>query len=192
MTELMINSKETMTSREIARIAGRMHKHVLRDIRTMEPAWERITGTKFGLSEYKDPTGRSLPEYQLNKLECLYIATKFNDEARARLVIRWEELEILSRRNSPSISVEAIRAIIREELSSKSRPALQERHQRKSIGYDTEQLAEIAGASRRSVQRWMKNLNIRPIAYWNNGSGRPAAIYSQAVCNLIKSRGIDE
>ena len=33
------------------------------------------------------------PCYTLTKTECLYIATKFNDEARARLVLRWEELE---------------------------------------------------------------------------------------------------
>ena len=25
--------------------------------------------------------------------ECLYIATKFNDEARAKLVLRWQQLE---------------------------------------------------------------------------------------------------
>ena len=35
-----------------------------------------------------------MPCYQLTKTECLYIATKFNDEARARLVLRWEELEL--------------------------------------------------------------------------------------------------
>jgi hypothetical protein len=29
----------------------------------------------------------------LTKTECLYIATKFNDETRAKLVLRWEELE---------------------------------------------------------------------------------------------------
>ncbi len=29
----------------------------------------------------------------MTKTECLYIATKFNDEARAKLVLRWEELE---------------------------------------------------------------------------------------------------
>ena len=60
---------------------------------SMEPAWTKTTGRKFPLSEYKDSTGRSLPMYQLNKTECLYVATKFNDEARAKLVIRWEELE---------------------------------------------------------------------------------------------------
>ena len=36
---------------------------------------------------------RQVPCYQLTKTECLYVATKFNDEARAKLVLRWEELE---------------------------------------------------------------------------------------------------
>jgi predicted ATPase with chaperone activity len=59
----------------------------------MEPAWEKVTGGNFSLSEYKDSTGRILPMFKLTKLECLYVATKYNDEARAKLVIRWEELE---------------------------------------------------------------------------------------------------
>ena len=82
-----------MTSLEIAELTGKQHKNVMQAIRNMEPAWEKITGLKFQLSGYKDSTGRSLPCYQLTKTECLYIATKFNDEARAKLVLRWEELE---------------------------------------------------------------------------------------------------
>ena len=31
---------------------------------------------------------REVPCYQLTKTECLYIATKINDEARAKLVLR--------------------------------------------------------------------------------------------------------
>lgn len=89
----MLTAKHTMTSREIAELSGKMHKHVLDAIRIMEPSWENVTGTKFRLSEYTDSTGRKLPQYELNKKECLYVATKFNDEARARLIIRWEELE---------------------------------------------------------------------------------------------------
>ena len=85
--------QETMTSLQIAEVAGKMHKHVLEAIRTMEPAWEKVNGTKFRLAEYKDAKGEMRPCYQLTKTECLYIATKFNDEARAKLVIRWEELE---------------------------------------------------------------------------------------------------
>ena len=34
-----------------------------------------------------------MPCYQLTKTETLYIATKFKDDMRAKLVLRWEELE---------------------------------------------------------------------------------------------------
>jgi phage regulator Rha-like protein len=42
--------KNTITSIEIAEIAGKQHKHVLEAIRTMEPAWEKEAGTTFRLS----------------------------------------------------------------------------------------------------------------------------------------------
>ena len=64
----------------------------------MEPAWEKVTGLKFQLCEksYLLANGvtKKQPFYQLTKTECLYIATKFNDEARAKLVLRWQELEL--------------------------------------------------------------------------------------------------
>ena len=86
-----------MTSLEIAELTGKQHNHLMRDIRKMEPAWEKVQGSKFGLSSrtYQLPNGgtKEVPCYVLTKTECLYIATKFNDEARAKLVIRWEELE---------------------------------------------------------------------------------------------------
>ncbi len=63
-------------------------------IRKMEPAWVKVNGRNFALVEYKDAKGELRPCYQLTKTECLYIATKFNDEARAKLVLRWEELEM--------------------------------------------------------------------------------------------------
>lgn len=86
-----------MTSREIAEITGKPHNDLLKAIRTMEPAWERTTGKNFLLVNYQQVTGngtiREFPEYQLSKREVLYIATKFNDETRAKLILRWEELE---------------------------------------------------------------------------------------------------
>lgn len=96
-------NEQTMTSREIAKYTGKDHSHVMRDIREMEPAWEKVHQSKFGLtfSISKLPNGgqRKDPYYELTKAECLYIATKFNDEARARLVIRWVELETQEREN---------------------------------------------------------------------------------------------
>lgn len=92
-----ITAKETMTSLEIAEVTGKRHSDVLEAIRTMESAWVKVTKRNFPLSEYKDSTGRNLPMYVLNEKECLYVATKFNDEARAKLINRWEQLEIEKR-----------------------------------------------------------------------------------------------
>jgi hypothetical protein len=58
----------------------------------MEPAWLKVNGRNFALVDYKDAKGELRPCYSLTKTECLYIATKFNDEARAKLVLRWKEL----------------------------------------------------------------------------------------------------
>lgn len=87
------NEAQHMTSLEIAQLTGKNHCDVLRAIRRMEPAWERVNLSKFALIDYKDNKGRIYQCYQLTKTETLFIATKFNDEARARLVLRWEQLE---------------------------------------------------------------------------------------------------
>lgn len=97
-----------MTSLQIAEITGKAHKDVMRSIRNMETAWEKINGRKFALVEYEDAKGEKRPMYQLSKTECLYIATKFNDEARARLVLRWEELEKKKQYQVPQSFSEAL------------------------------------------------------------------------------------
>jgi phage antirepressor YoqD-like protein len=95
---MMHNNVQTMTSLEIAELTGKQHKNLMRDIRNMEPAWEKVQGLKFELSSriYNLPNGgtKVVPCYMLTKTECLYIATKFNDEARAKLVLRWQQLEL--------------------------------------------------------------------------------------------------
>lgn len=88
-----IANQQTMTSIQIAEITGKQHYHVLAAIRNMEPAWEKAAATKFCCSSTKDRSGKLIPIFILNKTECLFVATKFNDEARAKLVLRWEELE---------------------------------------------------------------------------------------------------
>ncbi len=99
MTQIInINKEQTMTSLEIAELTGKQHKHVMEAIRKMEPSWEKVCGSNFRLTSRTivQPNGgtREVPCYQLTKTECLYIATKFNDEARAKLVLRWQELEM--------------------------------------------------------------------------------------------------
>ena len=91
-------SEQTMTSLEIAELTGKQHFHVMESIRKMEPAWKKVCKSNFRLTSRTiiQPNGgtREVPCYQLTKTECLYIATKFNDEARAKLVLRWQELEL--------------------------------------------------------------------------------------------------
>ena len=94
-------SMQTMSSLEIAKLTGKPHNDVMKAIRKMEPAWEKVHEGKFSLmyreTEIGNGATRKDPYYELTKTECLYVATKFNDEARAKLVIRWEELEKKSR-----------------------------------------------------------------------------------------------
>ena len=104
----LVHKTNKMTSLQIAEIAGRPHNDVLKAIRNMEPAWKNITEGNFSLSEYVDSTGRKLPMYELSKTECLYIATKFNDEARAKLVIRWEQLETEKLQPRPLSQIEVL------------------------------------------------------------------------------------
>jgi len=97
MENQMTESRQRMTSLEIAEVTGKPHNDVMKAIRKMEPAWVRICEGKFSLTSrmVQQPNGgtRKVPCYSLTKTECLYVATKFNDEARAKLVLRWEELE---------------------------------------------------------------------------------------------------
>lgn len=92
-----IADQQTITSMEIAEITGKNHYDVMKAIRKMEPAWEKIQGGKFSVLQRVTKLGnggtKKNPYYSLTKTECLFVATKFNDEARAKLVLRWEQLE---------------------------------------------------------------------------------------------------
>ena len=107
--------QETMSSLLIAEISGEQHNDVLKAIRKMERSWEKIAGRKFSLGYYTDPNNQKRPMFLLNKEECLYIATKFNDEARAKLVLRWEELERKNAPQLPSTYLDALKALVASE-----------------------------------------------------------------------------
>ena len=124
---------DRMTSLQIAEITARLHKNVMRAIRNMEPAWEKINGRKFELVDYKDEKGETRPCYSLNKEECLYIATKFNDEARAKLIKRWKELEEQHQKPSvPQNYLEALKFLVKAE-EEKQQLALENKQKDETI-----------------------------------------------------------
>lgn len=124
---------DRMTSLQIAEITGRRHTDVMRSIRKMEPAWEKVSERKFALAEYQDEQGKPRPCHSLNKEECLYIATKFNDEARAKLIKRWKELEEQHQKPSvPQNYLEALKSLVKSE-EEKQQLALENRKQQQEI-----------------------------------------------------------
>lgn len=124
---------ERMTSLQIAEITGKPHADVMKAIRKMEPAWSKINEGNFSLVEYKDKKGETRPCYSLNKEECLYIATKFNDEARAKLIKRWKELEEQHQKPSvPQNYLEALKSLVKAE-EEKQQLALENKKQQEQI-----------------------------------------------------------
>ena len=127
----LLSKEQTISSYEIAEITGRRHSNVMASIREMEPAWRNVQGLNFKLMfkirELPNGGSRREPYYELTKIECLYISTKFNDEARAKLVLRWQELEI--QKQTPQNYLEALKALV---ASEEAKLKLQEENQKQA------------------------------------------------------------
>ena len=164
-------TEQRMTSLDIAEVTGKRHNDVLKAIRNMEPAWEKVQGRKFALLQktYQLPNGgtKMTPYYSLTKTECLYIATKFNDEARARLVKRWYELEcqhlgvkvpepkLLVTERDIMNKADALR---REKISDENAPA--------DGCFTVSQIAEMLELT---VKELNKRLVSEGVQFWNGG-----------------------
>ena len=162
------NSEPRISSIEIAGLTGKQHKHVMEAIRKMEPTWEKVNGSNFRLVNYKDSKGELRPCYALTKTETLFIATKFNDEARARLVLRWEELERERMRRTASKQLlleteEEIKqrcdCIRHQEIGDANAPA-----------DDCMTASEVARMLGKSVKELNKQLVAKRVQYWKDGS----------------------
>ena len=163
----MMDAEQRMTSLTIAQVTGKMHKDVLKAIRNMEPAWLKVNGRRFALVEYKDSKGELRPCYSLTKAECLYIATKFSDEARARLVKRWYQLE----REQLGVRMEEQKLLVTErEIMLKSdeiRRGLIAGENADADGcYTVSQLAEMMEIT---VKELNKQLVAEGVQFWNGG-----------------------
>jgi len=174
MTGLVKNEK--ITSIEIAEIAGKKHKDVMRAIRNMEPAWEKVNGRKFALSSYLTNQNREMPMYELSKPESLYIGTKFNDVARAKLIKRWQELENNPAANITKIDlakmvIETEEENIRLNKINELQAAELEKQAPKALYYDevlqsnstylTNQIAKEIGYSAVSLNKLLNQLGIQ-------------------------------
>lgn len=93
MSELSnLHNSRTMSSREIAELTGKEHKHVMRDIENLVEQGA-IDRSKFGPISYKDSYGREQPAYELDFDATMTLVTGYNAVLRAKVIRRWRELE---------------------------------------------------------------------------------------------------
>jgi phage regulator Rha-like protein len=177
-------NEQRISSLDIAAVTGKTHAHVLRDIRNMEQAWEKECGAKFGRTSEKVnmPQGgvRLIPVYQLTKTESLYVPTKFNDTARARLVLRWEQLEREVRGKRPEVSREQRLLVTEREIMRKS-----DEIRRQQIGDENRPadgcltVRDIALMLGTTVKALNKALVAEGVQYWNGGRYKLAPKYAE-------------
>ena len=90
-----------MTSLQIAEVTGKMHKHVLRDIRNLLD--QGVSETNFGLSSYKQeqPNGgtKDVVMYELTPKGCLILASGYDAVLREKIVNKLEEYQQAERAN---------------------------------------------------------------------------------------------
>jgi Rha family phage regulatory protein len=92
----------SMTSREIAELTGKLHKNVMRDIRSMIERFEAHNSESSNLSRltwncsaehYKDEQGKDREYYRLDRDTTYCLVAGYDPVARMRIIKRWQELE---------------------------------------------------------------------------------------------------
>lgn len=121
----LIHDTDRMSSLEIAELTGKQHAHIMRDIRKLLS--QGVTASNFGLSEYRDSTGRKLPCFELTKKGCLILASGYDAVLREKIIDRWEQLELEKRKpQTPQTYLEALKALVSSE-EEKQRLALEKK-----------------------------------------------------------------
>lgn len=119
----MNNNEVKISSREIAEMARKEHKHVMRDIRKIEEqisseSGDSFNGSKFGLVKYEDAKGEMRDEYLLGKKEALLVISGYRVDIRMKIIDRLEELENEKRNGQfalPGTYVDALKALVESE-----------------------------------------------------------------------------
>lgn len=105
MSTLIQENLKTMSSREIAELCNKEHRHVLRDIDDLNATYEVMALPKVGQSNYTADNGQSYRQYQLSKEQTIDLITGYRADIRIRINRRWSELEQQVNQTSPAIAL---------------------------------------------------------------------------------------
>lgn len=93
MNQLMVmNNEVTMSSREIAELVGKEHKHVMRDLRVLsEQLGDMFEGV---VQVWTHPQNKQkYEEYAIKRDTCITLLTGYDSVSRMKVIKRWQELE---------------------------------------------------------------------------------------------------
>lgn len=108
---ILINTiQQTMSSFEIAKLTGKRHADVMRDIRELNKGYEKLHLRKIALmfktTELPNGASRKDPYFELTRMQTFDLLTGYSVELRIKVNRRWEELEALtSIKIPPSLNV---------------------------------------------------------------------------------------
>jgi anti-repressor protein len=121
MTNLEISTQtaiQTMSSREIADLTGKLHKNVLTDCDRLNESYISLSMAKISAVNYKAENGQLYRECLLTKMQTLDLLTGYNIELRIKVNRRWEELE---RKSLDSITRKDLAKMLYESEEEKER-----------------------------------------------------------------------
>ena len=103
----IISNNQTMSSLEIAKLTGKRHDHVMRDI-TNTLGELNINAPHFW-GTYKTKQGNEYGLFNLPKRETLILVSGYSVELRAKIIDRWELLERkeLEKKNHDAVRAES-------------------------------------------------------------------------------------
>lgn len=122
MSASLANIAVTMSSREIAELTGKEHKHVRRDIEKMLVDLEE-DGSKFGRI-YQDAYGREQNEYALPKNLTMNLITGYRADLRLKVIDRLMELEAAPSFKAPTNMREALMLALDQQEEIERQKAL--------------------------------------------------------------------
>ncbi|MGL4757424.1 MAG: phage antirepressor KilAC domain-containing protein [Aeromonadaceae bacterium] len=89
---IAMNNEVTMSSREIAELVGKEHKHVMRDLRVLsEQLGDMFEGV---VQVWTHPQNKQqYEEYAIKRDTCITLLTGYDSISRMKVIKRWQELE---------------------------------------------------------------------------------------------------
>lgn len=116
MNELLtFNNELTMSSRDIAELCDKEHRHVLRDIDNLNETYEKMGMLKVGETSYThEQNGQTYREYLLTKEQTIDLITGYRADLRIRINRRWQQLEQGKTKLLPQTKLEALKAYVAE------------------------------------------------------------------------------